>query len=185
MDTEDTTKRRRLGSPGAEAAAATDVSHNDAMASFKRRVDLMEASFQREILEMKRVCAEVLAKNTAIESQLSSLKDENDRLKAKVSQLDEENLKTAAVFKTHALNMDWKYSAPDSPSDSYWIEQGYDYGDEDITDEDYIENINEHFFQYAKEQSEKLRYGTFGLSPEMIVTISSNLAATMRTRTSH
>ena len=166
MNTEDTTKRRRLGSPGAEAAAATDVSHNDAMASFKRRVDLMEASFQREILEMKRVCAEVLAKNTAIESQLSSLKDENDRLKAKVSQLDEENLKTAAVCKTHALNMDWKYSAPDPPSDSYWIEQGYDYGDEDITDEDYIENINEHFFQYAKEQSEKLRYGTFGLSPE-------------------
>ena len=191
MDTEDTTKRRRLGSPGAEAAAAADVSHDDAMSSLKQRVDLMEASFQREVSEMKRAGTELLAKNSAIESQLSSLQDDNERLKAKVSQLDEENRKLEATFKlnvqgherilarvsqldedtrkleaafkTHVENMDWEYDALGPPSDSYWIEQGYDYGNENISDEDYIENINEHFFRTTKEQSELLRRGDYGL----------------------
>ena len=121
MNTEDTTKRRRLGSPGAEAAAATatDVSHDDDMPSFKQRVDLMEASFRREILEIKRGGAELLSKNKAIESQLPSLQDDNERLKAKVSQLDEDNRKLEAAFKLHVGNVEWKYAAQDPPSDSY------------------------------------------------------------------
>ena len=75
---ETTTKRRRLGSPGAEAAAADDVSHDDAMSSLKQRVDLMEASFELEILEIKRGGADLLAKNKAIESQLSAMQDETE-----------------------------------------------------------------------------------------------------------
>ena len=139
---------------------------DDAVLLMKERIDLMEASFQREISEMKQDGADLLSKNEAVESQLSSLQDETDRLKAKVSQLDEENRRLEAAFKLHVGNMDWEYDAPDPPSDSYWIEQGYDYGDEGITDEDYIENINEHFFQEAKDQSELLRHGTFGLKDD-------------------
>ena len=82
--------------------------------------------------------------------------DENDRLKAKVSMLE-------AAFKTHVRNMDWKYAAPEPPPDLYWIEQGYDYGEEEFTHQDYIDSINEHFFRPTKDQSEKLRRGTFGL----------------------
>ena len=174
MNTEDTTKRRRLGSPGAEAAAAA-ADHHDAMASLKQRVDLMEASFQREILEMKRG-GDLLAKNNAIESQLSSLQGETDRLKAKVSQLDEENRKLEAAFKTHVGNMDWEYSAPDPPSDSYWMVQDYDYGDENITDEDYIETVNEHFFRTTKDQSEKL--GVALLVFKMILKSSASVTTT-------
>ena len=127
-------------------------------------MDLMEASFRREILEVKRAAdMELLNKNSSIESQLSSVQDETDRLKAKVSQLDEENRRLKAAFKLHVDNMDWKYSAPDPPPDSYWIEQGYDYGDEETTDEDYIDSINSDFFWRAKQKSERLRSGTFGL----------------------
>ena len=44
-------------------------------------------------------------------------------------------------------------------------EELYDYGDEVTTDEVYIRDINERFFQYAKNQSVSLRRGAFGLDP--------------------
>ena len=163
MNTNEAIKRRRLAEAEAEAAEAPN---DDVVSRLEQRIVSMEAGFRREILGMKRADADLLAKNKAIESQLSSLQDETDRLKTKVSQLDEENRKLEAAFKTHVGNMDWDYAAPDPPSDSYWIEQGYDYGDEDITDEDYIENINDNFFFYVKEQSKRLRRGTFGLQDD-------------------
>ena len=92
---------------------------DDAVLLMKERIDLMEASFQREISEMKQDGADLLSKNEAVESQLSSLQDETDRLKAKVSQLDEDNRKLEAAFKLHVGNMEWKYAAQDPPSDSY------------------------------------------------------------------
>ncbi|EJK62834.1 hypothetical protein THAOC_16538 [Thalassiosira oceanica] len=136
--------------------AAADGPHDDAVSRLKQQVDSMEATFQREILDMKRAGADLLEKNKSIESQLSSLREETEKLKAKVSQLDEESLRLEAAFKLHANNIDWKYDAADPPSDSYWIEQGYDYRD--------IEFINEDFFRLVKVQSEKLRRGTFGLN---------------------
>ena len=156
-------KRRRLGSPGKVAAADDAPRRNDTVSRLEQRMGLMEASFQREILEIKRGGVELLAKNKVIESQLSSLQDDNKRLKARVSQLDEENRRLESAFKLHVENMDWEYDAPDPPPDSYWREQGYDYDNEEITDEDYIDSINETFFQRAEKQSEKLRRGTFGL----------------------
>ena len=59
--------------------------------------------------------------------------------------------------------MDWEYAAPDPPPDSYWIEQGYDYGDEEITDEEYTCCVNSDFFRRAKAQSKMFRGGTCGL----------------------
>ena len=158
-------KRRRLGSPGVAPAAVNDVPRrDDAMSRLEQRIDLVEASFQREILEVKRAAdLALLNKTSSIESQLSSLQDETDRLKAKVRQLDEENRRLEAAFKLHVRNMDWEYAAPDPPPDSYWIGQGYDYGDDVTTDEDYISDINERFFQRAKNQSMSLRRGAFGL----------------------
>ena len=119
----------------------------------------MEASFQHEISELKR--ADVINAE-----KLASLQDENVRLKVKVSQLDEENRKLEAAFATHVKNMDWKYAAPDPPSSSYWEEQGYDYGDEGTTVEDYTRCINEQFFREAKEQTEILRCGRFHIQDE-------------------
>ena len=65
----ETLKRRRLGSPGESAAAADDVPGQGAAVSRSRleqRMDSMEASFQREISEMKRGGLDLLAKNSAI-----------------------------------------------------------------------------------------------------------------------
>lgn len=130
--------------------------HDDAVSRrLEQRMDLTEANFQREISALKRAGEALLAKNNAIESQLSCLQEENERLKVKVFQLDEENRKLEAAFKIHVENMDWEYDATDPPSDSYWEDQGYvDYE---------VQFINEDFFRKAKEQSEKLRRGTFGL----------------------
>lgn len=135
-----TKRRRRLDSSPGEAgvaAAAADVSRDDAVTRLERRINLMEASFQREISGMKRAGEGLVARNKAIESQLSSLKDETERLQAKVSQLHDKNCRLEAAFRAHVENMHWKYDAPDPPPDRYWIEQGYDYGDEGITDQDY------------------------------------------------
>ena len=100
-------KRRRLGSLGVAPAAVNDVRRDDAVSRLGQRMDLMEASFRREILEVKRAAdMELLNKNSSIESQLSSVQDETDRLKAKVSQLDEENRRLEAAFKLHVKNMD-------------------------------------------------------------------------------
>ena len=99
---------------------------------------------------------------------IASLRDETDRLKAKVSQLDEENRTLEARFKLLVENLDWENDAPDPPPDSYWIEQGYDYGDEGITDEEYIEKIYSEFFEKSWRQSEDLRRGTFGLRSETL-----------------
>ena len=101
-------KRRRLSSSG-EAAEADDVSRrqNDAVSRLEQRMDLMEASFQREILEVKKAAdLELLAKNSAIESQLLSMQDETDRLKAEVWLLEKENRRLEAAFKLHVENMD-------------------------------------------------------------------------------
>ena len=71
--------KRRRQSPSGEAAEADDVSRrqNDAVSRLEQRMDLMEASFQREILEVKKAAdLELLAKNSAIESQLLSMQDE-------------------------------------------------------------------------------------------------------------
>ncbi|EJK55922.1 hypothetical protein THAOC_24286 [Thalassiosira oceanica] len=135
-----TKRRRRLDSSPGEAgvaAAAADVSRDDAVTRLERRINLIEASFQREISEMKRAGEGLVARNKAIESQLSSLQEENERLNAKVSQLHDKNCRLEAAFRAHVENMHWKYDAPDPPPDRYWIEQGYDYGDEGITDQDY------------------------------------------------
>ena len=157
----DAIKRRRLGSPGVHAVPA---SRDDAVLRLEQRMESMEASFRREIAEVKRVAdMEFLAKSSAIESRLTSLQNETDRLKARVAQLDEENRRLVAGFKVHVGNLDWEYDVPDPPPDSYWIDQGYDYGNENITDDDYIDNINSEFFSRIKEQSEDLRRGTFGL----------------------
>ncbi|EJK76693.1 hypothetical protein THAOC_01531, partial [Thalassiosira oceanica] len=162
MSTNEVIKRRRLGGfPGDDDVAA---GQDDAVSRLEQRMNLMEASFQREILEVKRAAAvELHAKTNAIESRLSSLQDETDKLKARVSQLDEENRRLEAAFKLHVKNSDWEYTAPDPPPNSYWIEKGYDYGDEDITDENYIDNINSEFFWRAKQQSKMLRSGICGL----------------------
>ncbi|EJK59418.1 hypothetical protein THAOC_20365, partial [Thalassiosira oceanica] len=69
-------KRRRLGSPGVDDKPS---SQDDAVSRLEQRMNLMEASFQREILEVKRAAAvELLATKSAIESRLSSLQDETD-----------------------------------------------------------------------------------------------------------
>ncbi|EJK54588.1 hypothetical protein THAOC_25768, partial [Thalassiosira oceanica] len=152
------------GSPREDDDVPAIASQDVAVSRLEQRMNLMEASFQREILEVKRAAAvELHAKSSAIESRLSSLQDETDRLKAKVMKLDEENRRLEAAFKLHVKNSDWEYTAPDPPPDSYWIEKGYDYGDEDITDDDYIDNINGEFFWRARRQSKMLMSGICGL----------------------
>ena len=136
MNTNETTKRlRRLDSSPGVAATAAGVSHDDAvsMSRLEQRMNSMEASQK-------------------------ALQDDNERLKAKVAQLDDENRRLEAAFKTHLGNMNWKYAAPEPPSDLYWIQQGYD--------QDYIDCVNDEFFPRLKEQTEKFRHGTFGLAPD-------------------
>ena len=149
--------------PSKDAAADDVPRRDDAVLRLEQRMDLMEARFQREISDVKRVSVDLLTKNTAIESQLSSMRDENDSLKARVSQLDEELHRLEGSFVKNAQNIDWRYLAPDPPPDSYWIEKGYDYGSEEIADEDYLYCVNNEFFKPAKEQSEMLRRCTFGI----------------------
>ena len=164
-------KRRRLDPPGVAAAAdEVPVSQDDAVLRLEQRMESIEARLQREILKVKRSAdmEQLLAKHIiktlrAIEFQLSSLQDETDRLKAKVSQLDEENRRLEAAFKLHAENSDRRIHIPIPPRASFWAVQDYDYGDDEVTDEDYTRRINEHFFRTVKSLSKKLRRGMFGL----------------------
>ena len=114
MNANETTKRRRRldSSPREEVeTAAADVSRDDEVSRLERRMDLMEANHRREISALRQVDEDLLARNKAVESQLSSMQEENDRLKARVSQLDEENRKLEAAFKLHVENLDWKYGS--------------------------------------------------------------------------
>ena len=123
-------KRRRLDPPGVAAVVdEVPVSQDDAVSRLEQRMESMEARLQREILKVKRSAdMELLAKHIiktlrAIEFQLSSLQDETDRLKAKVSQLDEENRRLEAAFKLHAENSDRRIHIPIPPRASFWAVQ--------------------------------------------------------------
>ena len=155
-----TKRRRTLDHPSSgEAVAAAGVPRSDDTVShLEQRMESMEANLLREIAALKRADEDLLARNKAIESLLSSVQEENDRLKAKVSQLDEDNRKLEAAFRLHVENADWEHDTPVPPSDGYWEDQGYD--DEDI------QFINEEFFRKSKGQSERLRRGTFGLGSD-------------------
>ena len=128
---------------------------DDVLSRLKRRVDLMETTFRRELSDMKRAGADLVEKNKLMESQLSTLQEETEKLKVKVSQLDEENRRLEAAFKLHVNNMDWEYAA-DPPPNNYWIQQGYN-GRR-------IPDFNVYFFDVAKNLSEQIRRGAFCLN---------------------